>query len=155
MAESEVVIAEAEEAIVIGPTTETEEGEWADGENTQAHQQNRTPLPRVASIVIGGEGPRRFAVAIAIDTLVDYNIVTPDNTSQIITKDKIQREPDRFNGRNDKTKVMLEDERGKRYRFTVVEEHVSLVSEPGGKYFGHLTLTAKDAKTQAKEIHRF
>ena len=34
MAESEVAIAEAEEAIVIGPTTETEEGEGADGENT-------------------------------------------------------------------------------------------------------------------------
>ena len=33
MAESEVAIAEAEEAIVIGPTTETEE-EGADGENT-------------------------------------------------------------------------------------------------------------------------
>ena len=132
------------------------ESRWIDKQiPSQAHQQNRTPLPRVASIVIRGEGPRRFAVAIAIDTLVDYNIVTPDNTSQIITKDKIQREPDRFNGRNDKTKVMLEDERGKRYRFTVVEEHVSLVSEPGGKYFGHLTLTAKDAKTQAEEIHRF
>ena len=34
MAESEVAIAEVEEAIVMGPTTETEEGEWADGENT-------------------------------------------------------------------------------------------------------------------------
>ena len=195
MAEAEVAMAEAEEAmakemedgggestalneeslqeVAVDPSFESR---WIDQQiRSQAHQQNRTPLPTVASIAIRGEGSRRFVAAIATATLVDYNVVTADNTSQIITKDKIQRELDRliesnnelivdedspitcllFDGRNDKTKVMLEDERGKRYPSTVVEEHVSLVSEPGGKYVGHLTPTAKDAKTQAEEIYRF
>ena len=55
----------------------------------------------------------------------------------------------------DKTKVMLADERCKLYPSTVVEEHVSLVSEPGGNYIGHLAPSAKDAKTQAEELYRF
>ena len=50
---------------------------------------------------------------------------------------------------------MLEDSRGKQYPSTVVEEHVSLVSEPGGRYIGHLSPEGKDAKTQAEEIYRF
>ena len=55
----------------------------------------------------------------------------------------------------DKTKVMMADERGKLYPSTITEEHVSLVSEPGGDYIGHLAPAAKDAKTQADELFRF
>ena len=49
---------------------------------------------------------------------------------------------------------MLQDERRKRYPPTVVEEHVSLMSELGSQYVGHLSPTAKDARTQAAEIFR-
>ena len=37
----------------------------------------------------------------------------------------------------------------------ITEEHVSLVSEPGSDYIGHLAPSAKDAKTQAEELFRF
>ena len=152
------------------------QNEWIDRKiRAETHQQNRTPLPTVASIAIRGEESRRFAAAIATATLVDYKIITPDNKSQIITKDKIQREIDRlsmanselkiddekpvicvlFDGRMDKTKVMLADDRGKLYPSTVTEEHVSLVAEPGSEYLGHLAPSAKDAKTQAEELFRF
>ena len=50
---------------------------------------------------------------------------------------------------------MLEDDRGKKYPSTLIEEHVSLVSESGAEYIGHLTPNAKDAKTQANKIHKF
>ena len=104
---------------------------WVDRQRrSENHQQNRTPLPTVASIAVRGEGSRRFAAAIVTATLIDYKIVTADNTSQIVTKDKIQRELDHllesnkelqteenrpitcvfFDERNDKTKTMLEDD---------------------------------------------
>ena len=110
------------------------QNEWIDRKiRAETHQQNQTPLPTVASIAIRSEESRRFAAAIATATLIDHKIITPDNTSQIITKDKIQREIDRlslanseltieaekpvicvlFDGRMDKTKVMLADDRGK------------------------------------------
>ena len=62
--------------------------DWVDRQRrSEAHQQNRTPLPTVASIAARGEGSRRFVAAIATATLIDYNIITPDNKSQIITKE--------------------------------------------------------------------
>ena len=74
-----------------------------------------------------GECSHRIAAAVATATLIDYKIISADDTSQMISKDKIQREIDRqveanaeleidenqpiicvfFDGRNDKTKVML------------------------------------------------
>ena len=70
--------------------------DWVDRQRrSEVHQQNRTPLPTVASIAARGEGSRRFVAAIATATLIDYNIITADNKSQIITKDKIQPELDR------------------------------------------------------------
>ena len=44
-----------------------------------------------------------------------------------------------FNGRNDHTRVVLEDEAGKRYPGYRMEEHVTLTSEPGGDYVAHLS----------------
>ena len=108
--------------------------DWIDRKiRSETHKQNRTPLPTVASIAIRSEESRRFAAAIATATLIDYKVITADNTSQILTKDKIQREIDRlaqensqfemkddepvvcvlFDGRMDRTKVMMADERGK------------------------------------------
>ena len=57
---------------------------WTDRQiKSKTHQQNRTPLPTVASIIARGEGSRRFAAAIVTAKLVDYKIVTAENTSQI------------------------------------------------------------------------
>ena len=141
---------------------------------SETHQQNRTPLPSVAEVVCRGGGSRRFAAAIVTATLIDYGIITKDNKSQITTKDKIQREIDRcinsqemqidedkpikcvfFDGRNDSTKVMLEDERGKKYPSTVREEHITMTSEPGGTYIGHFAPDGKDAPAQTASFNNF
>ena len=58
-------------------------------------------------------------------------------------------------GRNDRINVMLEDERGKRFPSVRSEEHITLTSEPGGEYVGHLSPTSKDAKTIATELYDF
>ena len=41
-----------------------------------------------------GECSHRIAAAVATATLIDYKIISADDTSQIILKDKIQREID-------------------------------------------------------------
>jgi len=41
-------------------------------------------------------------------------------------------------GRKDKT-LVYKDLDGKKHRRLIVEEHISLVQEPGFKYFGHVT----------------
>ena len=53
------------------------------------------PLPTVARVVMHGECSHRIAAAVATATLIDYKIISADDTSQIISKDKIQREIDR------------------------------------------------------------
>ena len=63
-----------------------------------------------------------------------------------------------FDGRMDKTKVMMADERGKLYPLTVTEEHKSLVCKPGSEYIGHLAPSgseSKDAKIQADKLFHF
>ena len=42
-----------------------------------------------------GECSYRIAAAVATATLIDYKIISADDTSQIISNDKIQREIDR------------------------------------------------------------
>ena len=139
------------------------------------HTQNRTPLPTLAQSITRGNVSVREAAIIATSTLIDYNIITPTDRSQIITPDKIQREVTKyresvadlvveeqspikcilFDGRNDHTRVVLEDEAGKRYPGFRMEEHVTLTSEPGGDYVAHLSPAAKDAETIADELYMF
>ena len=142
---------------------------------SKTHSQNRTPLPRVAQSAIRYDVSRRAAAAISTSTLMDYGIITSDNLSQIVSFTKIDREIARcmeemeklrkeldtkisgvfFDGRNDRTKVMLEDDNGKKYPSTQSEEHVTLTSEPGGDYLGHVTPAGKDAKSIANELLTF
>ena len=141
----------------------------------ESHTQNRTPLPTVAESAIRYDVSLRATAVIVTSTLIDYKIITADNTSQIASHSKIEREIERclaemeklrleveqsiscvfFDGRCDKTNVMLEDEAGKKYPSVQMEEHISLTSEPGGEYLGHLSPAAKDAKTTADELYAF
>lgn len=86
-------------------------------------------------------------------------------TSNIIDRSKIRRERKRtrksvrqeqieeetpihavyFDGRKDKTLVQRKEGQ-KVYRATVTEEHIVLISEPGSKYFGHLSVQSGTAK---------
>jgi len=43
-----------------------------------------------------------------------------------------------FDGHKDKT-LIYKDLNGKKHRRLIVEEHISLVQEPGSKYLGHVT----------------
>ena len=50
---------------------------------------------------------------------------------------------------------MLIDENGRRFPATIMEEHVTLVAEPGNVFLGHVAPEKKDAKSQADAIWKF
>lgn len=99
----------------------------------------------------------RATAAIATAVLHDLGIICDENTTKVIDRNKIRREKKKirkviteednqmkevnaiyFDGRKDKT--MTQQKIGsKMYRRTIKEEHVSVISEPGGKYIGHVT----------------
>ena len=60
-----------------------------------------------------------------------------------------------FDGKTDTTKVYRVDENGRRHPTTVLEEHVTLVKEPGNTFLGHVAPDKKDAKTVADSIWNF
>uniref|UniRef100_A0A1B6J5V0 Uncharacterized protein n=1 Tax=Homalodisca liturata TaxID=320908 RepID=A0A1B6J5V0_9HEMI len=99
----------------------------------------------------------RATTAIATGVLHDLGIICDENMAKVIDRNKIRREKEKirkviteednqmkevnaiyFDGRKDKT-ITQEKIGSKMYRRTIKEEHVSVISEPGGKYIGHVT----------------
>jgi hypothetical protein len=100
----------------------------------------------------------RAAAEIASAVLQDYGIVNSDDCSQVIDRSKIRRQRKNyrdtvcaeaasfstsvtgiyFDGRKDKT-LTTEVVDGTSHRRITVEEHISLVQEPGSIFIGHIT----------------
>lgn len=55
-----------------------------------------------------------------------------------------------FDGRKDKTFIQEDDRR----RLTV-EEHITILKEPGSKYLGHISLKSGNAKNIAAKLFNF
>jgi hypothetical protein len=100
----------------------------------------------------------RAAAAIASAVLEDFGMISPEDSQNVVDKNKIRRARQRkrrilqevavsndeqlrslyFDGRKDHTiKNTLKG--SKWYRQKAVEEHISLIEEPGSKYIGHVT----------------
>ena len=102
----------------------------------------------------------RAVAEIASAVLQDYGIVTAEDCNDVIDRSKVRRERHKFrdmvcaealsgtttvlgiyfDGRKDKT-ITQEMVDGTSHRRVIVEEHVSLVLEPGSNYIGHIHLT--------------
>jgi len=100
----------------------------------------------------------RAVAEITSGVLQDYEIVKLENSSEVIDKHKIRMERHKyrqsvqavsasatndvmgiyFDGQKDKT-LSHESVDGKSHRRMTVEEHISLVQEPGSTYLGHVT----------------
>lgn len=100
----------------------------------------------------------RAVAEIASAVLQDFGVVTAEDSSEVIDRSKIRRERLKyremlreetsssrtdllgiyFDGRKDKT-LSYEIVDGTAHRRVIVEEHVSLVQEPGSNYIGHIT----------------
>lgn len=112
----------------------------------------------------------RAGAAIVCATLQDIGLVTTDNLTNVIDRNMIRRARAKtrttltainqphfdscicisFDGRKDKTLIM-EDGRRK----VVIEEHISLLKEPGSQYIGHIGVKFGDAKTIAHKLFAY
>ena len=96
----------------------------------------------------------RAAAMLASAVLQDMKMVSPNERSKVIDRSKIRRERTKvrkalaadineieglyFDGRKDKTMRIVRGVDKKYHRKKVVEEHVSIISEPGSLYFSHV-----------------
>lgn len=103
----------------------------------------------------------RATASLATAVLIDVGIVTKDDQSLVIDKNKVRRERMKFrkslqrnvnqsndtitsiyfDGRRDKTMTKIKNN-DKWYGDTTVEDHYVLVTEPGGYYLTHVTPTS-------------
>ena len=132
--------------------------------------QNRTKLTNTVQIVQRYNLPSRPAAALATAVLIDYKIITKNDTSQVIGKNKIVRETERvakeilssdegffnltglyFDGRRDDTVKQIKIG-NKFYKKVVKEEHYSLLKEPGSEYVGHVSPVNGEAITICNTI---
>lgn len=109
----------------------------------------------------------RTAAKIVNAVLEDMNLISKDDASLVVDKNKIRREVNKnrlqlqdvkrieslsikglyFDGRKDET-MCFENNR----RIIKHEEHIALIAAPGDLYFGHITLSQSRATDIAKSI---
>ena len=105
----------------------------------------------------------RSAAAVATAVLQDVGIVTKESSVQVIDKNKLRRARENvrhkimdsinyqplnaiyFDGRKDKT-LTIKKKDGRSHRKTLVEEHISLVQEPGSEFLGYTMPSSESAK---------
>lgn len=124
--------------------------------------QMRLALTSTARMADLTGSSNRTVAKIATAVLEDMKIVSINNKTNIIDKNKVRREINKnrkslqhsadnkfihglyFDGRKDTTIIHKEGR-----RLTEKEEHISIIEEPGSKYFGHISLKASGS---AEEI---
>lgn len=125
---------------------------------SQAITKNMLNLPTVAAICDRTGVSDRVAAAIASAVLKDVGIISEENKTKVIDRMKIRRARASnrkravaasvnnqvgankglfFDGRKDKT-IAKEKKGNKFYKKTIVEEHISLVGEPGSFFLAHV-----------------
>lgn len=149
----------------------TKNQESTDSETPIEPSQNTVRLPNLAKICDRYGLSDRSAAAVATAVLQDFGIVTKAIQTQVIDKNKLRRAREKsrknyhntevphlkalyFDGRKDKT-LVIEDIEGTSHRRTVVEEHISLIQEPGSLFLGHTVPSSGTSKGIFKSIMDF
>ena len=145
--------------------------EWQGESNTiqKKKKQMRVALPTLAAACDRHGVSDRAAAILATAVLQDMQIVHQGDTTQVIDRSKVRRERHKkrgnqatesnttfcglyFDGRKDRTKLQNKMDDGKFYRQTIMEEHVSIVLEPGSSYFTHVSPTNGASESIARAI---
>ncbi|GBM14199.1 hypothetical protein AVEN_61012-1 [Araneus ventricosus] len=113
----------------------------------------------------------RAGAAIVSDALQDVGIIAESNVLNLVDRNKIRRGRTKarttllsqvikdyghdqfglyFDGRKDRT-LSMEDNRRK----VIIEEHISLVKEPGSEYIGHESVNFGRAQIIGNNIYSF
>ena len=161
------------------PTGNAENLDFNDKENNEWRQENSSSR-NMKSIKNVAMAANRYGVsanaaaAICNATLLDYGLISEDNTTNVVDAKKVQRAKDSlykelqersakkykeediecilFDGRKDWT-LMYEEVEGSSQPHPTIrkEEHYSVVSEPGGQYLFHFTPDEADKDHSAAE----
>ena len=124
-------------------------------------KQMRVALPTLAAACDRHGVSDRAAATLATAVLQDMQIVHQGDTTQVIDRSKVRRE--RHKKRGDqatdsnttfcgRTIIQNKMDDGKFHRQTIMEEHVSIVLEPGSSYFTHLSPTNGASESIARAI---
>ena len=140
---------------------EVEDDEFI-GSSSKPKNRNYVKLDRVALASIRYEVGLRATAAVSTATLIDYEVITEEDTSNIIDHNKVKRAQEKvmgnltknfesnfkkeaascilFDGRKDNTKIMMEaDGFASSFPALIKEEHYSVCGEPGSDYLFHFT----------------
>ena len=123
--------------------------------------QNQIDLENLARESIQYGVSVQATVSLATALLIDVGIITKDDSTMIIDKNKVQQAQDKvmkkmteegiehlenhivswfwFDRRKDNTKVILVNEDDEEFPGVRKETHYTIVEEPGGEYLTHLT----------------
>lgn len=116
----------------------------------------------------------RAGAIIASAVLEDLGMVTETDTSNVVDRHKIRRERKKirteyqqknetlleplkglyFDGRKDQT-LTQKSVGGKMYQKIVLEEHITMIKEPGSKYLGHIAPTSSSALGISQMMFQF
>lgn len=139
--------------------------------NNHKHIRNHDQLRNFAIMCDRYQISDRAGAAIVNTVLQDYGIITPDEKSLMIDKNKLHRSrfsvrrdltdeahqnisdssPIPFDGRKDPTRV-LEREYGTLHQDTTNEEYYTILSKPGNQYIPHVTPSSGKAKYITREL---
>ena len=130
--------------------------------------------PRLSNLALACERTwvsDRSAAMISSSVLQDYGIISADASGDVIHRNRIRRSRNDmkkkvnasakinaakiqslyFDGRKNQT--LINEKKGKRYhKKNIIEEHVTLIAEPGSNYLGHVSVTQCTFKCITKEI---
>lgn len=138
----------------------------------KSKEQNRIQLNSFPQICDRYGLSDRSAAAIASAVLHDVGIISEDNTTNVIDRSKVRRARTKkreslqnksieksvnaiyFDGKKDKT-LIVEKRGNKQHRRTIVEEHITLIQEPGSVYIGHTTPCSSSAKSITNSMFNF
>ncbi|GBM25725.1 hypothetical protein AVEN_241996-1 [Araneus ventricosus] len=133
--------------------------------------QMRISMPHTALAADLTGASSRAMAKITTAVLADFNLVSPEQQTYIVDKNKVRREVEKkkrkeprendlrvveaapikslyFDGRKDETVQQISG-----HRKLTSEAHVALIEEPGSKYIGHISLTAgKSAKEKLPKV---
>ena len=111
-------------------------------------------------------------LAVANSVLVDVGLVTEDDKTRIIDRSKLRRERERcrneirseeqqnfgmvnavyLDGRKDATQIVAQGPNEKHYRSVQLEEHYTVVGEPGSYYLTHFSPEDGKGRTIAQKL---
>ena len=142
---------------------------------SETTMQNRRSWENLARMCDRYQLSDRAGAAVGTSVLQDLGLVTNDDRSLVIDHQKLRRERERcreeirkkeqenFNfvgglyldGRKDGTQTILKGPNEKHYRSVQLEEHYTLVGEPGTYYLTHLTTENGTGRAIAEKAYKF